>query len=109
MEYDSILIILGIIMMAYSSILSIKIYKIFSTGKYWFSFGGKLKKTWMILPVFIIFFLASYLLYLVLHLKGLHVSHEILTAFILFFGAVFVFIVVYVHYKIFSLMKGRAK
>jgi hypothetical protein len=109
MILDSTLIILGILMMACSAIFSIRIYKIFSKGKYWFSFGGKLKKTWMVLPVFIIFFLASYLLYLILHLKGLHVNHEILTALIFFFGAMFVLIIVYVHYNVFSLMRGRAK
>lgn len=107
MILDLILIIIGITMMLYSSYISIKIYRIFSSGNYWFSFGGKLKNTWRILPIFIIFFLIGYCFYLFFYLKDLSFNYEVLTSIIFFFGALFVLIVVFVNYKIFTLMRGK--
>ena len=109
MVFNSVLISIGILMMIYSSYVSIKIYKIFSSGSYWFSFGGRLKKAWSILPIFIIFFLAGYCLYLFFYVKGLSFDYGILTSLIFFFGALFVVIVVSVNYKIFKIMQGGKK
>jgi hypothetical protein len=104
---NSILISIGIVLMAISSYFSIKIYKIFAHGKPWFSFGGKLKKTWSILPIFIIFFLLGYVGYLIFYLANLTFNYQLLTAAIFFLGAMFVLIIVVVHYQIFNLMGGK--
>ena len=104
-----ILIISGIIMMIYSSYVSIRISKIFSSGSYWFSFGGRLKKAWSILPIFIIFFLFGYCLYLFFYLRNSSFNYEILTSAIFFFGSLFVVIIVSVNYKIFKIMLGGKK
>ncbi len=105
--FNLILVVSGILMMAYSSYISIKIHKIFSSGKHWFSFGGKFKRTWSILPVFILFFLAMYCLYLFHYQQNASVNYEVLSSIILFFGALFVLTIVYVNYKVFSIMQGR--
>ncbi len=103
--FNAALISIGIFLMIISAYLSIKVQNLFSSEKSWFSFGGKLTKMWAALPVFIMFSLISYCAYLFFYLKRSTINYETLTSAILFFGALFVFIIVFTNFKTFNKLK----
>lgn len=104
-----IMISIGIVLMIFSLFLSVKILKMFSSGKMWFSFGGTLKKIWTVLPVFVIFFLTGYIIYFILYLNHSISSFEVIASIIFLAGAVFVLYLTYANYLFFRMVGGKKK
>lgn len=110
MILNTVLILAGIAFMTFSAVRAIRIYIMFSAPDTWFSFGGRFKKMWRVLPAFIIFFLAGYIIYLFLYIKrGSYFDYDLLVSVILCTGAIFVSIVVITNYRLFNMMSGQKR